>query len=193
MWMLINLFFVLASISELVIHSFIAKRRAKKEQAAAQAKESRTPSSEIYIITPDHNQADTHSTNGKSGNDLSSPNFMFNTSDLAKSHENLHSEVITVSSSTNNLLTLNGKLDTHSLHSTMHSSIENVLNYQNMNRMRRNEESLQTKIEEKKHPLDLDRICRWLFPALYLLFNFVYWVMLLNRWFDAEIFRTSDH
>lgn len=189
--MLSNLFFVLASISELVIHSFIAKRRNKKEQAAAKAKESRTPSSEIYIITPDHNQADTHSTNGKSGADHNPPNFMFNSGDLAKSHENLHSEVITVSSS-NNLLTLTGKLDTHSLHSTMHSSIENALNCQNLNRMRRAASS-ETKIEEKKHPFDLDRLCRWLFPALYLVFNMLYWVMLLNRWFDAEIFRTNDN
>ena len=187
--MLANLFFVLASISELVIHSFIAKRRNKREQAAAKAKESRTPSSEIYIITPDHSQ-DSHSTNGKLGTDHNPPNFMFNTGDLAKSHENLHSEVITVSSS-NNLLTLTGK-DTHSLHSTMHSSIENVLNCQNLNRMRRTASS-ETKIEEKKRSFDLDRICRWLFPVLYLLFNLFYWVMLLNRWFDAEIFRTKDH
>lgn len=194
--MLSNLFFVLASISELVIHSFIAKRRAKKEQEAAKAKQSRAPSSEIYIITPDH-PADCISMGGKFDNDR--PTFMCG-ADPQKSHENLHSDV-TVEGSSNNLLTLNGKpegmtrshsLASAALHSTIHSSIENVLNYQSsLNRMRRAAAS-ETQVEAKKHPFDLDRMCRWLFPAAYLLFNVIYWVMLLNRWFDAPFFRLTD-
>lgn len=155
------------------------KRRTKKEQEAAKAKQSRAPSSEIYIITPDH-QADNHSTNGKLGSDL--PTFMCG-ADLQKSPDNLNSEVVTVGSS-NNLLTLNGKTETYSLQSTIHSSIENVLNYQNsLNRMRR--ATSETKIEEKKRYFDLDRMCRWLFPTMYLVFNLFYWVVLLNRWFDV--------
>ena len=169
------------AISELVIHSFIVKTKAVKEAKAKAANESRTASNEIYIITPNEENSQS---NGKLRNENIS-NFIFNNVDLNKSNDNLHSEVITVSSH-NNLLTLSK--DTP-LHSSVHSSIEHALN-----RIQRFS-STETKIETKKHSFDLDRFSRIWFPACYLIFNFIYWLLLLNRWFDISIFSSdnSDH
>lgn len=201
-WMLANLFFVFIAICELVFNSFRIKRITKKEEAKKKQKQVRTPSSEIYIITPSHEDnhltttttaATTTAIDPKLRND-NMTNFMYGNAynmqndqnDLNKSHENINSEVITVSSS-NNLLTL-GK-ETTSLHSTIHSSIENVL----QNHIKRystveiNEEE-----EKKKHIINLDQLFRIWYPIIYLLFNIVYWIMLLNRWFDATIFKTDE-
>lgn len=175
------------AISELVMHSFIVKRTNKKEQEAkAKAREHRKPSSEIYIITPSE---DNHSTNGKLRNDNMS-NFMYNNTEFQKSTDNLHSEVITVGSS-NNLLTLSGKdVPIHSsLHSTVHSSIENVLN----NRINRYSTQMnETKVEFKKSSYNLDRIFRIWFPVCYIIYNLIYWIILLNRWFDVSLFGDDE-
>lgn len=182
-WMLCNLFFVFAAIIELVANSFIKKRRAKKIESVKE-KQMRTRNSEIYIITPSESELHEHGNeNGKLRNDNMS-NFMYNnngfntSNDFLKSNEHLQSV-----NSNNNLLTLTGK--EASLHSTIHSSIENVLN-SHVQRYSISEPKLDT-VVLKKHSVDLDHISRIFYPILYLLFNSIYWMILLNRWFDSSI------